>query len=95
MMITWRKSIIAQPVDKVTVKTWRTNEEAHLRQLHGEMYADTYRSQPLVPGVYTETRHKQAKGRLVYPLRSTGCAGRQYFKDAGLALPYAYRPYAK
>ena len=27
-------------------------EEAHLRQLHGRLYADTYRSQPLVPGVH-------------------------------------------
>lgn len=37
----------AAGVDKVTVETWRTKEEAHLRQLHGELYADTYRSQPV------------------------------------------------
>ena len=48
----------AAGVDKVTVERWRAKEEAHLRQLHGRLYADTYRSQPLVPGVYTETRHK-------------------------------------
>jgi len=37
----------AAGVDKVTVKAWRAKEEAHLRQLHGELYADTYRSQPV------------------------------------------------
>lgn len=36
----------AAGVDKVTVETWRAKEEAHLRQLHGELYADKYRSQP-------------------------------------------------
>ena len=37
----------AAGVDKVTVETWRVKEAAHLRQLHGELYADTYRSQPV------------------------------------------------
>jgi len=37
----------AAGVDKVTVETWRAKEEAHLRQLHGELYAGTYRSQPV------------------------------------------------
>lgn len=38
----------AAGVDKVTVETWRAKEEAHLRQLHGELYADKYRSQPVL-----------------------------------------------
>lgn len=37
----------AAGVDKVTVETWRAKETAHLRQLHGELYADTYCSQPV------------------------------------------------
>jgi len=37
----------AAGVDRVTVRAWRAREEAHLRQLHGELYADTYRSQPV------------------------------------------------
>lgn len=37
----------AAGVDKVTVETWRAKETAHLRQLHGELYADTYHSQPV------------------------------------------------
>lgn len=37
----------AAGVDKVTVEAWRAREGAHLRQLHGELYADTYRSQPV------------------------------------------------
>ena len=37
----------AAEVDKLTVEAWRTNEAANLRQPHGELYADTYRSQPV------------------------------------------------
>ncbi|WP_240986565.1 reverse transcriptase domain-containing protein [Acididesulfobacillus acetoxydans] len=37
----------AAGVDKVTVETWRSKEEAHVRQLHGELYANTYCSQPV------------------------------------------------
>jgi len=37
----------AAGVDKVTVETWRAKEGAHLRQLHGELYEETYRSQPV------------------------------------------------
>lgn len=37
----------AAGVDKVTVEAWRAKEAANLRQLHGELYADTYRSQPV------------------------------------------------
>jgi len=37
----------AAGVDKVTVKAWRAKEVVHLRHLHGELYADTYRSQPV------------------------------------------------
>ncbi len=29
------------------MEAWRAKEEANLRQLHGELYADTYRSQPV------------------------------------------------
>jgi group II intron reverse transcriptase/maturase len=37
----------AAGVDKVTVEAWRAKEAANLRQLHGKLYADTYRSQPV------------------------------------------------
>jgi len=37
----------AAGIDKVTVEAWRAKEEAHLRQLHGLLYADAYRSQPV------------------------------------------------
>ncbi|MEW6698601.1 MAG: hypothetical protein AB1341_14895 [Bacillota bacterium] len=37
----------APGVDKVTVKSWKANEAAHLRQLHGALYANTYRSKPV------------------------------------------------
>jgi len=37
----------AAGVDKVTVETWRAKEMVHLRQLHGELYADRYHSQPV------------------------------------------------
>lgn len=50
----------AAGVDRVTVRVWRAREEAHLRQLHAELYADTYRSQPVAPGVHTQTWYEQA-----------------------------------
>jgi len=37
----------AAGVDKVTVETWQAKELAHVRQLHGELYANTYRAQPV------------------------------------------------
>jgi group II intron reverse transcriptase/maturase len=37
----------AAGVDKVTVESWQAKEMVHLRQLHGELYSDTYRSQPV------------------------------------------------
>lgn len=37
----------APGVDNVTVDTWKTKEEAQLRQLHGALYAGTYRSKPV------------------------------------------------
>lgn len=37
----------AAGIDKVTVETWQAKEAAHLRQLHGQLYSDTYRSQPV------------------------------------------------
>jgi len=37
----------AAGADKVTVEAWRTKETANLRQLHGELYTDTYHSQPV------------------------------------------------
>lgn len=38
----------APGVDKQTVKSWSANEEANLRQLHGELYADAYRSKEVL-----------------------------------------------
>lgn len=37
----------APGVDKVTVEAWKANEMTQLRQLHGALYADTYRSKPV------------------------------------------------
>lgn len=37
----------ASGVDKVTIQAWKANEDAQLRQLHGVLYADTYRSKPV------------------------------------------------
>lgn len=35
-------------VDEQTVTSWRTNEEENIRQLHGELYADAYRSKEIL-----------------------------------------------
>lgn len=37
----------APGVDNVTVEAWKANEMTQLRQLHGALYADTYRSKPV------------------------------------------------
>lgn len=63
----------AAGIDKVNVEIWQAKEAAHLRQLHGELYSDKYRSQP-VRRVYTYPNLAQtSKGHLEYPHWPAGC----------------------
>ncbi|HAG10901.1 MAG TPA: hypothetical protein DCK76_05870 [Desulfotomaculum sp.] len=63
----------APGVDKVTVKSWQANEAAHLRQLHGALYANTYRSKPVRRVYILKARFQETKHRLSATKRKRPC----------------------